>query len=310
MLRRRIESRELGLFDRFKAKRITIKRTVSLSELPVFARRGDYAVRPIYHEFGRRLAGDLPEGMRKCRHAGIAEIGGQLLDRDVGVRRQPFDRGGDAGALAPALEAQLRLRGKQPRQCPRRGADLAGQRSRSRGRRRDRRSTMSAARRQRGSCGSGMKVAESSAWCSSSIASLTRSAVRSGAALGSNSARIAWCSRGETRTTNSDVEAVRRALALQPGRYRNRACASRCRPARRWRAAGRAGTQTARSGGTSQRPFGVVTCMVPLRGIDQLRLAVHVGVEPPAFPVALPPDVRHRRSRGGCRGPRRLAFRR
>ena len=25
-----------------------------------------------------------------------------------------------------------------------------------------------------------------------------------------------------------------------------------------------AGTQTARSGGTSQRPFGVVTCMVPL----------------------------------------------
>ena len=25
----------------------------------------------------------------------------------------------------------------------------------------------------------------------------------------------------------------------------------------------RAGTQTARSGGTSQRPFGVVTCMVP-----------------------------------------------
>ena len=26
----------------------------------------------------------------------------------------------------------------------------------------------------------------------------------------------------------------------------------------------RAGTHTARSGGTSQRPFGVVTCMVPL----------------------------------------------
>ena len=42
------------------------------------------------------------------------------------------------------------------------------------------RSTMSAARRQRGSCGSGMKVAESSARCSSSITSLIRSAVRSG----------------------------------------------------------------------------------------------------------------------------------
>ncbi len=61
--------------------------------------------------------------MRKRRHAGIAEIGGELLDRDVGLRRQLLDCGCDAGALAPALEAQLRLRGEQPRQRPRRCPD-------------------------------------------------------------------------------------------------------------------------------------------------------------------------------------------
>lgn len=58
--------------------------------------------------------------MRKCRHAGVAEVGGELLDREVGVDREFFDRRGDAGALAPALEAELGLRGEQPRQGARR----------------------------------------------------------------------------------------------------------------------------------------------------------------------------------------------
>jgi hypothetical protein len=44
-------------------------------------------------------------------------------------------------------------------------------------------STMSAARRQRGSRGSGMKVAESSAWSNSIIASRSSSAVRPVAAI-------------------------------------------------------------------------------------------------------------------------------
>src|SRR3981081_304456 len=59
---------------------------------------------------GRRFSGDLAERVRKCRDAGIAEIGSELLDRDIGLHRQFFDRRRDARALAPALEAQLRLR--------------------------------------------------------------------------------------------------------------------------------------------------------------------------------------------------------
>ena len=51
-----------------------------------------------------------------------------MLDRNIGIDRQPLDGGGNAGALAPALEAQLRFRRKQPRQRPRRGADRARQR--------------------------------------------------------------------------------------------------------------------------------------------------------------------------------------
>jgi hypothetical protein len=58
----------------------------------------------------RRFARYLPESMGKSRKTGIAEVGSELLDRDVGVDRQFFDRGRDARALAPALEAQLRLR--------------------------------------------------------------------------------------------------------------------------------------------------------------------------------------------------------
>src|SRR6185437_4336927 len=71
----------------------------------------------------RGLAGDLPERMREGGDAGVAEIGSQLLDRDGGLRRQPFDRGRDTGALAPGLETQLGFRGEQPRQRPRRRSD-------------------------------------------------------------------------------------------------------------------------------------------------------------------------------------------
>src|SRR3981081_3349103 len=138
-------------------------------------------------KFGRRLAGDLPEGVGKRRHAGIAEIGRQLLDRNIDVGREVFDRRRDPGALAPAFEAQLRLGREQPRQRPRRGADLARQRV----------DLIGAGRvRERGSWGSGMKVAEASAWCNSSMASLIRRAVRSGVLWSSNSARIAWWSSG------------------------------------------------------------------------------------------------------------------
>jgi len=64
----------------------------------------------------RRLAGDLPEGLREGRHAGIAQLGRQLFDRDLAAAgRQPLDGGRDARALAPALEAELGLCGKQPR---------------------------------------------------------------------------------------------------------------------------------------------------------------------------------------------------
>src|SRR5258706_3034742 len=76
----------------------------------------------------RRLAGDLPECVRKRRHTRIAEVRGELLDRDIGLRRKSPDRRRDPRALAPALEAQLRLRRKQPRQRPRRRSDLARQR--------------------------------------------------------------------------------------------------------------------------------------------------------------------------------------
>src|SRR5258708_7599198 len=96
----------------------------------------DTRVKPAYDEsrllflgeFRRRFAGNLPEGVGKSRDAGIAEVGGELLDRDIGIGRQFFDRGRNAGALAPGLEAQLRLRRKQPRQRPRRGADGSRQR--------------------------------------------------------------------------------------------------------------------------------------------------------------------------------------
>jgi hypothetical protein len=64
----------------------------------------------LFRKLGRCLARHLPEGMGKCRDAGVAQIGGKLLDRDIGIRRQLFDRRRDAGALAPALEAKLRLR--------------------------------------------------------------------------------------------------------------------------------------------------------------------------------------------------------
>ena len=75
---------------------------------------------------------------------------------------------------------------------------------------------MSAARRQRGSCGSGTKVAESSAWCNSSITSLTRSAVRS---------LVARVEQREDRLVQQRrhphheflVEALAALLALQPG---------------------------------------------------------------------------------------------
>src|SRR5260370_42321566 len=70
-----------------------------------------------------RLAGDLAEGVGKRRDAGIAEVGGELLDRDIGIRRQFFDRSRNARALAPGLEAQLRLRRRQPRKRHRRGAE-------------------------------------------------------------------------------------------------------------------------------------------------------------------------------------------
>src|ERR1700712_4186131 len=72
----------------------------------------DTRVKPAYdksrsrllRELGQRLAGNLPEGMGKRRDAGIAEVGRQLLDRNTGVGGEFFDGGGDAGALAPALE--------------------------------------------------------------------------------------------------------------------------------------------------------------------------------------------------------------
>src|SRR5207237_1179761 len=67
----------------------------------------------LLRKFRRRLARDLPERVGKRRHAGIAEVGRQLLDRNIGIDRQPLDGGGNAGALAPALEAQLRFRRKQ-----------------------------------------------------------------------------------------------------------------------------------------------------------------------------------------------------
>jgi hypothetical protein len=57
----------------------------------------------------RRLPRHLPERMRKRREAGIAQIGGELLQRGLRVHRQPFDSGRDAGALAPALETELGL---------------------------------------------------------------------------------------------------------------------------------------------------------------------------------------------------------
>src|SRR5581483_5008990 len=77
------------------------------------------------HKFRRRLAGHLPEGMRKRGDTGITEVGGDLFHRRVGLRRQPLDGSGDTRALTPAFEAQLGLRRKQSRQGPRRGADLA-----------------------------------------------------------------------------------------------------------------------------------------------------------------------------------------
>src|SRR5258707_8814652 len=69
----------------------------------------DTRVKPAYDEsrllflgeFGRRFAGNLPEGVGKRRDAGITEVGGELLDRDIGIGRQFFDRGRNAGALAP-----------------------------------------------------------------------------------------------------------------------------------------------------------------------------------------------------------------
>ena len=45
--------------------------------------------------------------MRKCRYAGIAEVGRQLLDRDVGLGRQFFDCSRDTGALASAIGGYL-----------------------------------------------------------------------------------------------------------------------------------------------------------------------------------------------------------
>src|SRR5665647_1994592 len=68
----------------------------------------------LLRKLGRGPAGDLPERVREGGNAGVAEIGGELFDRDVGIDRQSFDRRGDARALAPALEAQFRLRGEQP----------------------------------------------------------------------------------------------------------------------------------------------------------------------------------------------------
>src|SRR5712672_30151 len=81
-----------------------------ITGLPAFAGNdGNVMASRLLGEFRRRLAGDLPEGVGKRRHAGIAEIGSQLLDRNIGVGRELFDCGGNPGALAPALEAQLRL---------------------------------------------------------------------------------------------------------------------------------------------------------------------------------------------------------
>src|SRR3569623_496588 len=48
----------------------------------------------------RRPSRYLAEGGRERRHAGVAELRGELLHRDAGVRGQAPDRGGDAGALA------------------------------------------------------------------------------------------------------------------------------------------------------------------------------------------------------------------
>src|SRR5215470_16162425 len=67
-------------------------------------------------EFARRSPRHLTEGVRKRRHAGIAEIGGELLDGAVTPARQPLDRRRDPRALAPGLEAEPGLRGKPSRQ--------------------------------------------------------------------------------------------------------------------------------------------------------------------------------------------------
>jgi len=64
-------------------------------------------------KFRGRIAGDLRKACENAGTAGVAEIGGDLLDRDIWP---PSPAVSIAAAIRarwqPALEAQLRLRGK------------------------------------------------------------------------------------------------------------------------------------------------------------------------------------------------------
>ena len=223
-------------------------------------------IRPhfVLREFRRRLAGDLPERVRKRRHAGIAEIGGELLDRDIGLHRQFFDRRRDARALAPALEAQLRLRRRTAATASAPRSRPCAPASRSRATPVGSPSTISAARRQRGSCGSGMKVAESSA-C---VQFEQRQPDQQPGAVGIVAAVEQRQDRLMQQPRHPHHDIPRRGSRCG----RSRASHARSKYSVRIsisastsiECSSSAGTQTARSGGTSQRPFGVVTCIVPL----------------------------------------------
>ncbi len=204
-----------------------------------------------------------------------------------------------AGALAPALEAQLRLRREQPRQRARGGPDLARQRVDVVQPRWDRRARSSAARRQRGSRGSGTKVAESSAWCNSSMTRRTSSSVRSSVLRASNSARIAWLSSGDTRTTNS-----------RSGPH----SAARCFSQDRSKYSVRISMSASRSMACSslgRHPDGAVRRHQPASlgrrhlhrapgRIDQLRLAVQMRIDPHALGIVARNQVDARRASDGC----------
>ena len=126
-----------------------------------------------------------------------------------------------------------------------------------------------------------------------------------GIVAASNSARIAWCSSGDTRTTNSASRLSLRASRAEPrqveiqrphldvGEHVDRMFEPRRHPHRAVR----------RHQPASLRRRHLHRA---LGGIDQLRLAMHVGVEPDALAVVAR-DQMHAVAGGGA-GPRMAAI--